>query len=132
LPESHKEAANLLVLSLKLCAAISLLLIIPIVVFNEWIVLKVGNSEMAPWLFLLPISVIGLGTFNAMQMWLNRCGLYKQMSLNRLQNSGYNAVINLSLGIIKLPAGQISQLELQELGLNSQIPPEVLVIPYQF
>jgi O-antigen/teichoic acid export membrane protein len=107
LPESHKEAANLLVLSLKLCAAISLLLIIPIVVFNEWIVLKLGNSEMAPWLFLLPISVIGLGTFNAMQMWLNRCGLYKQMSLNRLQNSGYNAVINLSLGIIKLPAGQI-------------------------
>jgi O-antigen/teichoic acid export membrane protein len=107
LPESDKEAANILVLSLKLCAAISLFLIIPIAVLNEWIALKLGNSEIAPWLYLLPISVIGLGAFNAMQMWLNRCGLYKQMSVNRLQNSGYTAAINLGLGIIKLPVGQI-------------------------
>ena len=107
LPKSDKEAANLLVLTLKLCAAISFFLIIPISLLNEWIAVQLGNSEIAPWLYLLPISVIGLGTYNAMQMWLNRCGMYKQMSVNRMQNSGCNAAINLGLGIIKLPAGQI-------------------------
>lgn len=107
LPESEIEAVNLFMLSLKVCAAFSLFLIIPIAVLNEWIALQLGNSEIAPWLYLLPISVMGLGTFNAMQMWLNRSSMYKQMSVNRLQNSGYNAVLNLGLGIIKLPGGQI-------------------------
>lgn len=107
LPESDKEAANLLVLTLKLCAVTSFCLIIPIALLNEWIAEQLGNSEIAPWLYLLPISVMALGTYNAMQMWLNRYGLYKQMSMNRLQNSGYNAVINLSLGFIKFPAGLI-------------------------
>lgn len=107
LPDSDKEAANLLVLSLKLCVLTSFVLVLPIMIFNDWIALQLGNSAIAPWLYLLPISVIGIGSFNAIQMWLNRCSLYKQMSMNRFQNASFNAALNVGLGLIKLPSGQI-------------------------
>jgi O-antigen/teichoic acid export membrane protein len=107
LQESDKEAANLMMLTIKLCGVVSLILTILIIMLNDQIAMKLGNSAIAPWLYLLPVSVFASGTFNAIHMWLNRCGFYKQMAMNRVENSGYNATINIGLGIINLPGGQI-------------------------
>jgi len=107
LPASHEDAANLVSFSLKLCVAASLLFYVPIVLFDHAIAAALGNVELAPWLYLLPLAVVATSVFNIFQFWCNRVSEYRKMSANRIQNAGLNAVFNVILGLGKVPGGMI-------------------------
>ena len=58
LPDKVTDAANLFILTLKVCTLISLLLLIPIVLFADDIASSLGHEKLTPWLYLLPLSII--------------------------------------------------------------------------
>lgn len=107
LPASDEDAANITVLTLKLCLLVSAALLVPIVLFGEKIADSLGNSELTPWLYLLPLSVVATSIFGTLQFWLNRTAQYKAMAENRVQNAALVSAANVTFGIGKVAGGQI-------------------------
>lgn len=102
-----QDAAYLVTFTLKLCAAVSGLLYVPIFFFGETMAARLGNPELAPWLYLLPVSVLAAGAFSVFQFWCNRTSQYRRMSLNRIQNSSLTALFNTGLGLTHFHGGLI-------------------------
>jgi len=107
LPAKHEEAAEIVVLTLKLSVLISFLLYLPIYFFGEWVALHLVNKELARYFYLLPISTFALSMFNIFQYWCNRRLRYEQMSSNRVQNAGFSAIANIALGLSQLKGGMV-------------------------
>lgn len=107
LPTSDVDAANIAVLTLKVCAAISAMLLVVISIFDAQIAGLLGNKEILPWLYLLPFSVFFASSFNVFQFWCNRNSDYRAMSVNRVQNAAFNSGATIGLGLAKISAGQI-------------------------
>ena len=108
LPESDVDAANIVSLCLKLCSLISLLIYLPIFFFGNNIAQLLGNSQLMPWLYLLPISVMANGTFEVFQYWCNRREQYRYMSTSRVQDGTFTGLTNVFFGLAKTNGGMIS------------------------
>jgi len=107
LPASDKEAANVVSFTIKLCAVISLLLYLPIVLFGDQIAHLLGNASIRPWLHLLPVSVSVSCFYQILRYWRNRLAQYKAMSADCVQQSVLSSAFNLSLGSSHLPGAII-------------------------
>jgi O-antigen/teichoic acid export membrane protein len=107
LPSSDIEAANLVVLTLKICAAMSLLFFPIILIMDRVIVGLLGGQALGRWAYLLPISIFLAGVFNTFQFWFNRIGKYKEMSVVRLQNSLFTSIANVLLGLGGIHGGLV-------------------------
>lgn len=105
LPDKVTDAANLFILTLKVCTLISLLLLIPIVLFADDIASILGHEKLTPWLYLLPLSIIATGAFNAIQLWHNRLSHYKTIAMNRVQYSILTAGTQIGCGLSQLNGG---------------------------
>jgi O-antigen/teichoic acid export membrane protein len=107
LPASDQEAVNVVTFTLKLSVLISLSLFLPIIFFGPTLANWLGNPQLAPWLYLLPVSVLATTSFNVFQYWCNRKSQYRMMSTNRVQNSAFSSVFNVVFGLGKTPGGLI-------------------------
>lgn len=61
-----------------------------------------GKPELAPWLWLVGLSVFTLAEISALTYWLNRRSDYKAIGVNRILQSGGTAVAQLGLALGKL------------------------------
>lgn len=61
-----------------------------------------GKPELAPWLWLVGLSVFTLAEISALTYWLNRRSDYKAIGINRVLQSGGTAVAQLGLALGKL------------------------------
>ncbi len=107
LPHKDKEAATLLIVTLKICLIISLLIYLPLIFLKDAIVNGFGLQKLSNLIYLIPVSVFMNGSFITFQYWHNRLGNYKEMAVNKIQNSFFSVFINLGLGIININAGLI-------------------------
>lgn len=105
LPDNHTDAANLVILTLKVCTLISLLFFIPIVLFGSDIATALGHERLAPWLYLLPLSVITTSAFSTFQFWYNRLSDYKIIAMNRVKHSLLTAAAQVGCGLGQLSGG---------------------------
>lgn len=105
LPDNHLDAANLVILTLKVCTFISALLFIPIALFGREIAIALGHERLAPWLYLLPLSVLASGAFSTFQFWYNRLSEYKTIAISRVQQSLLTAGAQISLGLSQVSGG---------------------------
>ncbi len=107
LPLDDKDAANLVVLTLKISAVISLFMLLIVVFFNVQLATLLGKQAIAPWLYVLPVTVFTLGAFQVFQFWCNRKAQYRRMSTNRMQQSAAIAIASVLLGWWRMGGGQI-------------------------
>ena len=107
LPVTDEEAALIVTFTLKLAFFISVLLYFPIIFFGDILATWLGNADLKPWFYLLPVSVLTTAGFNILQYWCNRKSLYRTMSTNRVQNSFLSSLFNVVLGLSKTPGGMI-------------------------
>lgn len=98
LPPEEDDAANVAVLSMLIALLISMLVFVVVFVFNVQLAQLLGNPEIAHWLYLLPISVLMSGCFNAMNYWNNRKKAFRRLSYCRILQSGGTAGTQLALG----------------------------------
>ncbi len=69
LPKSTQESGDLLRLSLVCCAALSLLIGLPVWLWPAPIAKLLGQAALAPYLGLLPLGVLLAGSYSAFQFW---------------------------------------------------------------
>lgn len=107
IPASDEEALNITVFTLLLCGVVSALTLIPVIFFGHAAANLLGSPQIANWFYLLPVTVAATGAFATLQFWCNRKSEYRQMTMNRLQSSGFTAVANIALGLTKTSGGMI-------------------------
>lgn len=99
LPANDDDAANLLALSLMISAGISLVALLVVSVFGENLAAALGDRRVAPWLYLIPVSIMLTGSYQAFNYWSNRNKKYRRLSGSRVIQYGSAAVANMGLGL---------------------------------
>ena len=98
LPKNDKDAFNIFTLSVFISFVFSFVLFIAVLLFHTKIVALLGNKEIEPWLYIIPLSVLLNGLYQSMHYWINRNKEYKLMSNSIILQSSSNATLNTSFG----------------------------------
>jgi O-antigen/teichoic acid export membrane protein len=72
LPEEDADAMALLVLALGVGIGVSLLLALPVLFAPEATAALLGQPELEPYLWMIPLGVLFASTYNALQYWATR------------------------------------------------------------
>jgi len=98
LPKEEKDARSIIKLSLIIAICLSFVTLIIVIVFNEQISVLLGNKDISPWLYLVPISVFSAGLYNAFNYWSNRNKKYRRLSVTRISQSVFTSGTQLMTG----------------------------------
>ncbi|VFR25894.1 O-antigen flippase Wzx [plant metagenome] len=138
IPEEDGDAAHLLALALLSSCAISFLVLLAVVVAPVLTVSLLGNPDIAPFLLLIPATILAISWYNALQYWATRKQAFGRLAKYKLFQAsaasggqlagGYwssgagwlllGPALNYGLGTVLLlrgAVGQVSQIRLQKL-----------------
>jgi O-antigen/teichoic acid export membrane protein len=112
LPKKDEDAINIFALGFIISTIISFLILVLVVLFNEYFVKLLGNKEIGIWFYFLPITVFLSGLWNNLSYFNNRKKQYKDLAKATIIKSIVIAIVQLSIGFIKggaagLISGQI-------------------------
>jgi O-antigen/teichoic acid export membrane protein len=105
LPKSDRESVNLLGLSGLISMGVSLLLLVPAILFNGQISRWLGSEEISAWLYFIPLSTLLVGLFTSFRNYSNREKRYKLIAGANIGQSTSNSLIKLGLGLLIAGAG---------------------------
>ncbi len=105
LPARDKDADELVIISFWASIITSLLTLIGVICCHSRIASLLGNREIEPWLYLIPVSIFLFGVYNALNYWLNRKECYRNMSYARVIRSGSGSGGSIGLGFFRHGAG---------------------------
>lgn len=107
LPKEDEDARVLLQVSTLVAFCISILVSIPLFVWNVEIAKFLGNESIAPWLYLMPISVLLTGVCQALIYWNNRQKKFKNTAMSRVNQSLFQGMTQTGLGVAQIVGGLI-------------------------
>lgn len=101
LPKRDKDAFNLLAASLIITLLVSLIILLLIMIFYNHILNFLQDKRLGNWLFLIPVSVLFQGIFQALSFWNNRKKEYKAIAMARVNKSIAASTTQLIPGFFK-------------------------------
>jgi len=109
LPKKDKESTNLIFISLVFNLIIGIIIFLVIVIFGKKIIgfLNIPSSFPVSILFLIPLSVFLLNSFQYFNFWLVRKKRYYSVSLNKLVRRGAEGISQIIFAVLKNPRGLI-------------------------
>ena len=127
LTKKDEDAINIFALGFIISTIISFLILILIVLFNEYFVGLLGNKEIGMWFYFLPITVFLSGLWNNLNFFNNRKKQYKDLAKATIVKSIVVAIIQLSIGFIKSgAAGLISGQIFSQFFANTKLLSNIL------
>jgi O-antigen/teichoic acid export membrane protein len=102
LAETMTTAANLLLLCLGILAGMSLVALIGLWVMGDLLILWLRSPMLKPFLWLLPISLLGGGVYQILNQWAVRHKAYGVMARTKLSQSLGQVLTQVGLGFLKL------------------------------
>jgi len=100
IPKSEYEALVLFKISIIICSALSLVLLIFVFFFKASIAQLLGSPEIASWLYLLPIATILIGIYNSLTFINIRKKKYIEISKSVVYRSLNLSFIQVFLGFL--------------------------------
>jgi len=100
LPKSDRESVNLLGLSGLISVGVSLVLLLLVVIFNDVLCSWLGSDEVSPWLYLVPLSTLLVGLFQAFRNYSNKEKRYRLIAGANIGQSLGNSLVKLGLGLV--------------------------------
>jgi O-antigen/teichoic acid export membrane protein len=101
LPKEDEEAANVLALAIFVCIFMALFVLGLVVLFGEKIAHQLKAPEIAPWLWLVPISILVIGSYQAMNYWSTRKKHFKRLAISRVSLNTTIATSQIGSGMIQ-------------------------------
>lgn len=98
LPEKDEDAFSLAILSIALSFIISGLLLLLAFIFSARIAQALGNPEFEKFVYLVPLSTVLMGSYQALNYLCNRQGQYQRMATRRSLQSAVTATVQLLSG----------------------------------
>ncbi len=122
LPKKDEDAINIFALGFIITCFISLILLILVLVFNDYFTKLLGNEEISFWLYFVPIAVFFTGIWNILNYFNNRRKQYKDLRNSTIIKSIVLAAIQLSVGFLKSGVtGLISGQIISQLFANTKL-----------
>jgi lipopolysaccharide exporter len=100
LPESDREAANLLALSLLIALGVSLLVSLVAWLSGPVILSWINMPELVPYLWLVPVYILVHGIFLGLNYWNTRTKHFKRLAASRVAGSFATTTGALSAGFL--------------------------------
>ena len=119
LAKSMREAMAILKLCLLFVALFTVATCAFVVSSRDWFATTLGAPELAQYLWMLPISVLFIGSFNALNFWCVREGEFSVIGKARLKQVLASLIVQIggaSLGPAALIGGQVAN---QSVGMIS-------------
>jgi O-antigen/teichoic acid export membrane protein len=104
LPKEDKDAVNLGALTVSTNLAASILFLLIVCVFNKLISEKLGNPAISPWLYLMPLSMVIIGSYQTLNFWVSRKKLYRKIASSKLWQAVSTGIANLCFGLTGIGA----------------------------
>ncbi|MBT2686424.1 oligosaccharide flippase family protein [Bacillus sp. ISL-37] len=101
LPDKDEDAVNILALSLLIALSVSTLLFLVILLFQDFILSILGNNEIKPWLFFIPLVVLMSGIYNALNFMNTRIGSYGVIAKANVIKAVVGTTFQIILGLLK-------------------------------
>ena len=113
MPERDEEAIGIAALGLIIATIISILLIFPVVIYNNGISSLLKNKEIGYWLYFVPLVVWMIGLFNILSYLNTRKKLYSDIAKAQIYKAVAMSSLQLTIGFVKsgavgLISGQIA------------------------
>jgi O-antigen/teichoic acid export membrane protein len=100
LPEDDNDAANVLALSVLLLLPICAFLGVLTWFWSRQIAAWLNAGQLAPYLWLAPVGILGAGMYQALSSWALRKEEYGKIARTRLSQNGGMAVTQVGLGAL--------------------------------
>ena len=84
IPKSEKDAISIFLLGLIISVVLSLLLLIVVIVFHNPILKLLDNKDISFWLYFVPLAVLGIGIFNALNFYNTRVKKFKNINFKHI------------------------------------------------
>ncbi len=101
LPKKEEDAINIFALGFIITFFISLILLVLIILFNDYLTTLLNNEEIGLWLYFVPIAVFFTGLFNILNYFNIRMKYYKDIANAIIIKSIVMSIVQLSIGFIK-------------------------------
>jgi len=100
LPEEEREAANLQVLALLILLGMCALSLVCVAVGRHPIAVALGEPQLAPWLWGVPISLLATGLYQIASYWASRMKYFHLLAISRVSQTV--GVVGIQLGLLAL------------------------------
>ncbi|PHS68276.1 MAG: hypothetical protein COB12_00025 [Flavobacterium sp.] len=108
LPVKDEDSFNLVALGITIALSFSLFLLIIVLLFKDQISVLFGNSQIAPFLFLVPLSTLLAGIYNSLNLFNIRKKQFKNIAISQVTRSSSLGVSQVLIGLISFgPVGLV-------------------------
>jgi O-antigen/teichoic acid export membrane protein len=104
MPVSDEDAANLLAIAISSCTCVAILTGIGVAFFPRQLICLIGQPELLPYLYLLPLGIWVTSLFTAIQYWSTRKKEFNIIAKTRISQTIGGVASQLSLGLIGVGA----------------------------
>ncbi len=113
LPYQDRNALHLTALSMALSIIMSVVLLLIVLFYAIPIATMLGDAELAPSMYWVPLATLLLGLYQSLNYWSNRQAHYKRMAIGRTLQSSSATLAQLGAGyagsgVLGLVSGQIT------------------------
>lgn len=98
IPEDEVEAVNVLALALFFAALVSLALAAPVLIAPAAIAAALGRPAVAPYLWLVPVTIFLPAAYSALQFWAVRHKAFRPVAVTRVAQATAAAGTQIGLG----------------------------------
>jgi len=99
LPDSEETAANLLVLTGAILLGMTVLLEVGLLLLGDRVVAGANAPGLKPYLWLIPVSLLGAGTYQILTQWALRRKAFGALARTKFTQSLGRAVTAVALGL---------------------------------
>ncbi len=100
IPREDHKGLNLTGLSAVISIFVSLLLFLVVLFLNQPIARMLGNEQISPWLYLIPLSTLLNGFYQGLNYWSNRKKRFRTMTMASLGQSLTNSSVKVGAGFL--------------------------------
>lgn len=104
LPDDDQHSIHVVVLSAVVLACMGALTGFVVFTWPEAIVMVLGETGIAPYLGLLPLSLTGLGAYQIAMHWATRTRAYSLIARTKLTQQVWGQIITVPLGFLRIGA----------------------------
>lgn len=102
LPKSPQDARALLILALVLNALVALAVAVVATLWGENAAAVYGLPDLAPTLWMLPIVLLGAGSYRTIRMWAVRHSAFNAIATTKITQAASNAIVQIGCGLASL------------------------------
>jgi lipopolysaccharide exporter len=101
LPEKESDAINIVFLSGIITLFVTIVSIFIVTFGNHVLTFFLKNSDISPWLYLVPVSVFLIGFYQIFNYWTVRTKQFRHLTFSKISQTVTGSGTNLALGFAK-------------------------------